>query len=441
MTTDLTTGKPFSAIMKMSLPIMAGNMFQQFYGMTDTIIVGRLLGKNALAAVGSTTSLYNMILWFANGVAGGFAIILAQKFGAGKQEELRERLALSIMLSASISFLVTVFSLLLIGPTLHLMHTPAEIYPDAERYIVTALAGLTATVAYNMAAAVLRSLGDSKTPLFFLIFSSLLNIGLDLMFIGALGWGTRGAAAATVLAQAVSALLCVWHMKRRYPILHLERRHWVFVPADAWQMLKLGLPIGLMGVLTASGIIILQVAINSFGAATVAAYAAASKVENLFSFPLAAYGMTMSNFCGQNYGAGKYENIKTGIRQCLLLMAGTALLFMGILEIAGTFIAGLFVSAAEVEVIAMTTEYIRIIALFLPAFGAIMILRNSIQGMGHAGIPTLNGILESIVRILWTMWLIPHGTFHQLCFVNPTAWALAMLMLVLYYRMRVWKRL
>ena len=247
MTNDLTSGKPLRAIIRMALPIMAGNLFQQFYGTTDTIIVGRLLGKYALAAVGSTSSLYNMILWFANGTAGGFAIILAQKFGARRYRELRQRLALSIMLSAAISLLVTVLSLLSIGRVLHVMHTPAEIYPDAERYIVTVLAGLTATVAYNMAASVLRALGDSRTPLFFLIFSSLLNIGLDILFIGPLGWGTAGAAKATVLAQAVSVMLCVLYMARRYPVLHMERSDWVFVPSDAAQMLRLGLPLGFMG--------------------------------------------------------------------------------------------------------------------------------------------------------------------------------------------------
>lgn len=441
MTNDLTTGKPLPAIVKMSLPIMAGNLFQQFYGLTDTIIVGRLLGKYALAAVGSTSSLYNMILWFANGVAGGFAIILAQKFGAHRYKELRQRLALSIMLSAAVSLIVTACSLLFIRQTLHVMHTPAEIYPDAERYIITMLAGLTATVAYNMAAAVLRALGDSRTPLYFLIFSSFLNIGLDILFIGPLGWGTAGAARATVLAQTISAILCILYMWRRYPVLHLTRSDWVFVPKDAAQMLRLGLPLGFMGVLTASGIIILQVAINSFGAASMAAYAAASKVENLFTFPLGAYGMAMSNYCGQNFGAAKYDNIKKGIRDCILLMAANALVFMLILEIFGARIAGLFLSSADAQVTALTLQYIRVIALFLPCFGLIMILRNSIQGMGNAVVSTLNGILESVVRILWTMWLIPYGTFRELCFVNPTAWIAAALMMVGVYEFRIRKML
>ena len=437
MTNDLTSGKPLRAIIRMALPIMAGNLFQQFYGTTDTIIVGRLLGKYALAAVGSTSSLYNMILWFANGTAGGFAIILAQKFGARRYRELRQRLALSIMLSAAISLLVTVLSLLSIGRILHVMHTPAEIYPDAERYIVTVLAGLTATVAYNMAASVLRALGDSRTPLFFLIFSSLLNIGLDILFIGPLGWGTAGAARATVLAQAVSVMLCVLYMARRYPVLHMERSDWVFVPSDAAQMLRLGLPLGFMGVMTASGIIILQVAINSFGAVSVAAYAAAVKVENLFAFPLGAYGMAMSSYCGQNYGAKNYDNIRKGIRDCILLMCGTALAFMVILETFGTQIAGLFLSAADAEVTALTAEYLHVIAIFLPAFGLIMILRNSIQGMGNPWVSTLNGILESVCRIAWTMWLIRYGTFHELCYVSPTAWIMAALMMLGVYEFRI----
>ena len=437
MTNDLTVGKPLPAILRMSLPIMAGNLFQQFYGMTDTIIVGRLLGKYALAAVGSTSSLYNMILWFANGVAGGFAIILAQKFGARRYKELRQRLALSIMLSVAISLLVTVLSLLFIGRILHVMHTPAEIYPDAERYIITVLAGLTATVAYNMAASVLRALGDSRTPLFFLIFSSLLNIGLDVLFIGPLGWGTAGAARATVLAQAVSALLCVLYMARRYPVLRMDRSDWVFVPADAAQMLRLGLPLGFMGVMTASGIIILQVAINSFGPVSVAAYAAAAKVETLFSFPLGAYGMTMSNYCGQNYGAKNYDNIRKGIRDCILLMCVNALVFMVILETFSTQIAGLFLSAADAEVTALTAQYLHIIALFLPAFGLIMILRNSIQGMGNPWVSTLNGILESVCRIIWTIWLIRCWSFHELCYVNPTAWILAALMMLGVYEFGV----
>lgn len=218
MTNDLTVGKPLPAILRMSLPIMAGNLFQQFYGMTDTIIVGRLLGKYALAAVGSTSSLYNMILWFANGVAGGFAIILAQKFGARRYKELRQRLALSIMLSVAISLLVTVLSLLFIGRILHVMHTPAEIYPDAERYIITVLAGLTATVAYNMAASVLRALGDSRTPLFFLIFSSLLNIGLDVLFIGPLGGERQALPGQPSWHRRFQrcSVFCTWHAGIRF---------------------------------------------------------------------------------------------------------------------------------------------------------------------------------------------------------------------------------
>ena len=189
--------------------------------------------------------------------------------------------------------------------------------------------------------------------------------------------------------------------------------------------------------MTASGIIILQVAINSFGAVSVAAYAAAVKVENLFAFPLGAYGMTMSSYCGQNYGAKNYDNIRKGIRDCILLMCGTALAFMVILETFGTQIAGLFLSAADAEVTALTAEYLHVIAVFLPAFGLIMILRNSIQGMGNPWVSTLNGILESVCRIAWTMWLIRYGTFHELCYVSPTAWIMAALMMLGVYEFRI----
>ena len=439
MANDLTVGKPLPAILRMALPIMAGNIFQQFYGMTDTIIVGRFLGRNALAAVGSTSSLYNLVFWFANGAAGGFAIILAQNYGAKKYDELRKSLAHAIMLSAATSLLVTLFSLLFIRQTLQLMHTPSEIYQDAVRYIVTVLAGLTATIAYNMAAAILRALGDSKTPLFFLIFSSLLNIGLDLLFIGPFALGTRGAALATVLAQTVSVLLCIIYMRRRYPVLHTKRSDWTFIPSKAVQMLKLGLPLGLMGVMTASGIIILQVAINSFGAASVAAYTAVNKIQTLLCFPLSAYGMAMTNLCGQNFGAGKYDNIKKGIRQCLLLMIVTALIFMLILETAGGTLASLFLSTEDTEVTSMATGYIRVVALFLPVFGALMVIRASIQGLGYGGIPTLNGVLESVCRILWTVWLIPYGSFLHLSFVDPTAWGAAALMMLLFYELKVKK--
>lgn len=437
MANDLTVGKPLPAILRMALPIMAGNIFQQFYGMTDTIIVGRFLGRNALAAVGSTSSLYNLVFWFANGAAGGFAIILSQNYGAKRYDELKKSLAHAVILSAATSLLVTLFSLLFIRQTLQLMNTPPEIYQDATNYIVTVLAGLTATIAYNMAAAILRALGDSKTPLFFLIFSSLLNIGLDLLFIGPLSLGTRGAALATVLAQTVSVLLCIFYMLRKYPVLHTRRSDWRIIPAKVAQMLKLGLPLGLMGVMTASGIIILQVAINSFGAASVAAYTAANKIQTLFCFPLAAYGMAMTNFCGQNYGAGKYGNIRKGVRQCLFLMLVTALVFTVILEAAGGALAGLFLSTADAEVTSMTAGYLRVVALFLPAFGALMVLRSGIQGLGYGGIPTLNGILESVIRILWTMWLIPYGSFRHLSFVDPTAWVAAALMMLLFYEWKV----
>lgn len=434
MTNDMTVGKPIYSILKMTLPVMAGNLFQQFYSMADTMIVGRCLGRNALAAVGATSSIYNLILWFSTGCANGFAILLAQKFGAGKYDALRKKLALSILLSTAITMIVTLASLLSIHRILRLMNTPSEILPNAESYIFIILAGLGATIAYNMAASVLRALGDGRTPLYFLILTSFLNIFLDLLFIQVFHMGTGGAAAATVLSQAVSAVLCIWYMHRHFPILHLRRGDWRSDAEEALDMLRLGLPMGLMGILTASGIIILQLAINSFGTAAVAAYTAAAKVEQVFEQILGAFSVTMSNYCGQNYGAGKTDRIRKGIRESWLVMAGTAVLFIVIVETAGGFILSLFLSQKDASVISLATEYLRIVALFLPAFGTIMIFRSSIQGMGNTSVPMLNGTLESVCRALWTVFLIRFGSFHQLCFVNPTAWTMASLMLIMIYR-------
>ena len=434
MTNDMTVGKPVSSILKMALPVMLGNLFQQFYSMADTMIVGRCLGRNALAAVGATSSIYSLILWFSTGCTGGFAIILAQKFGAGRYDALRKKLALSILLSSAITVIVTFFSLLSLGGILRLMHTPSEILPDAESYIFIILAGLFATIAYNMSASVLRAMGDGKTPLYFLILTSFLNIFLDLMFIQVFHMGTGGAAAATVLSQAVSALLCVLYMRSHFPILHLRRDDWKQTAADAADMLRLGLPMGLMGAVTASGIIILQFAINSFGTAAVAAYTSAARVEQVFEQILGAFSVTMSNYCGQNYGAGKTDRIRKGVRESWLLMFAAAVLFILIVETAGGFILGQFLSQKDASVISMATEYLRIVALFLPAFGTIMIFRSSIQGMGNASVPMLNGIIESACRALWTLYLIRFGTFHQLCLVNPTAWTIASVILIIIYR-------
>lgn len=439
MVNDMTAGKPLKTILRMSLPIMAGNLFQQFYSMTDTVIVGRFLGKNALAGVGSTGSLYSLILWFVTGLTGGFTILIAQSFGAGEYEKMRDRLFRSAVLAFTVTIAVMCVGLVFIRRLLVLMHTPEEIMGDACRYIIPILCGLSATMLYNLTAAVLRSLGDSRTPLYFLILTSALNIALDFLFVGVLGSGTEGAAWATVISQALSGVLCVVYMYRKFPILHIGKRNLNFEHRDMRRMLGMGLPLGLQGAITASGVIVLQFAVNSYGAGVVAAYTAATKVEQVVNQPLAAYSVTMASYVGQNYGAKRLDNIKQGVLCCGMLVVITAAAGGLILLTLGGSLAGLFLETPDVQMVSCAREYLSRSGMFLTAFGLLCMLRSSIQGMGNARIPMLNGVIESTSRILWTVWLIRRGNFHQLCFANPATWSVAAVMLVLFYRREIRK--
>ena len=439
MLNDMTTGKPFKAILSMSIPILFGNLFQQFYAMTDAVIVGRILGQNALAAVGATGALYNMILWFVTGTAGGFAVAIAQNFGAGNYQRMRERLYQSVILSVILTIITTVLGITFIRQLLVFMNTPGEILEDACSYVLVILGGLIATMVYNLAAAVLRALGDSKTPLYFLIMTSILNIVLDILFIRSFHMGTSGAAWATVISQAVSGVLCVWYMYRKFEILHIKKEDCKCSKNDLSYMLGLGLPLGLNGVVTASGVIVFQFAINSFGTEAVAAYTAAIKVDAIVTQPLAAYSITMVNYVGQNYGAGKIWNIKNGVRQCfwLIILTGVA---GGILMVTcGGMFAGLFLDSSSMTVIAYAQEYLKIDGLFLVAFGMLCMYRSAAQGMGDSKIPIINGVLESVSRIIWTVYLVHYGDFHQLCYANPMTWLLATMILVILYRRKIRK--
>ena len=440
MVNDMTVGKPLKNILMMSLPIMAGNLFQQFYGMADAIIVGRYLGSGPLAAVGATSSLYYLILWFATGVTSGFVVLISQFFGAGDYKQMRKKLCLAVSLTGIITLIMTTFSVVYVKKLLIVMNTPEEILTDAFRYIVIILLGLAATMVYNLSAAVLRALGDSRTPLYFLVLTSVMNIVLDLVFIRVLKLGTAGAALATVISQACSGLLCTVYMYRHFEILHICRDDWKhFRRPETVQMLKLGLPLGIQGAITASGVIVLQIAVNSYGADGIAAFTAANKVEQLVSQILAAYSVTIVNYVGQNYGAKKIDNIRTGVRDCLFLVLVTAALGGVLLYCFGGFAAGWFLDVPNPRVLEYAREYLSRSALFLWAFGMLCMYRSSIQGMGDPRGPLLNGVIESVSRILWTAYLIKWGTFHQLCFANPATWTLAAAVLVIFYRCKMKK--
>ena len=309
MTKEMTTGKPYKLILSFALPMIFGNVFQQLYNMVDTIIVGKYVGVDALAAVGSTGAINFLVIGFALGICSGFSIPVAQSFGAGNHSQMRKYVANSIYLSVIASIILTVSTMLLTGPILRITNTPEEIYDDAYRYIIVIFAGISATIFYNMLSGILRALGDSKTPLVFLGISSVLNIILDLTFIIVFKWGVFGASFATVISQGISALLCLFYTIKNYDILRFDSFE---LKPDLEKMKKLvviGVPMALQFSITAIGSIILQSAVNTLGKTAVASMTAAIKIQTVAVGPMESMGITMATYCGQNRGAGKYSRI------------------------------------------------------------------------------------------------------------------------------------
>ena len=321
MTKDMTTGSPLRMILLFSVPVLLGNIFQQFYNMVDTIIVGQYLGEDALAAVGSTGCLMFLVLGFANGIAQGFGVMVSHAFGAKDFKLLKHYVALSLILTAIVSLLLTIPTVAASRQFLILMKTPDNILGLADSYIKVIFAGILLTMSYNVAAGILRGIGDSKTPLYFLILSSFLNIVLDLFLIVVVKLGTAGAAYATIIAQGVSALLCFIYMFRKFDILKTSREDYYLDGYGVFNMLSIGIPMALNYSITAIGTMILQGAVNIFGSSVVAAFTAASKVENLSTQTMPTLGTAIATYCGQNLGAGKYKRIYEGMRKGFFICA------------------------------------------------------------------------------------------------------------------------
>lgn len=434
MVKDLTTGNPLKLILFFSLPMVVGNLFQQFYNMADSIVVGQFLGVNALAAVGSTGSISFLVLGFATGTCSGLCIPVAQAFGAGDHKTMRRYVANSVYIAAAITVLITAGTLLLTRQILVLMQTPADIFEDAYAYIIVVFAGTGALMLYNLLSGVLRALGDSKTPLYFLIVASVLNVGLDVLFIVPFRMGTAGAAYATVIAQAVSGLLCLVYIWKRFPILRMKREDWRPDAALIRRMLAMGVPMGLQFSLTAVGSILLQTAVNGLGSGIVAAVTAAGKVSLIVTQPMETIGLTMATYCGQNLGAGKIERIHRGIRTSVVLTLGYSVVACLIVSLWGGEISRLFISGDDVDGILEQIRYFLIInGLFYPVLTLIFIFRNSLQGLG-SGIPAMTaGIFELVGRSFVAFCLVGAFGFNAVCFANPAAWVAADLLLLPVY--------
>lgn len=430
---DMTSGNPMTMILGFTFPIFLGNVFQQFYNMADTIIVGKFVGTKALAAVGSTGTIMFLICGFVMGLTTGFTVLTAQKFGSGNMKAMRKTVAGAAILSLAAGTVITAGSMLCMHPLLKIMHTPADIFDDAYAYIMIICAGILAQMLYNLLASILRALGDSKVPLYFLILSACLNIILDIVLIVVFKMGAPGAAVATIVAQGVSGLLCLVYIIKKIPELRMEKDDW---KAD-WNMLRaqlqVGFPMGLQYSITAIGTMMVQSSLNILGSTQVAAFTAANKIEQVLTQAYMAMGTTMSTYGAQNMGAGDVPRIRQGFKACTIIgivySAAAAVIFVT----AGKYLTYLFVSE-DVEIIMGSVDlYLRSISFFLVPLAIVNIYRNGIQGLGYGFLPMMAGVAELVGRGVTAMIAARHRSYLGVCLASPIAWVLASALLIFMY--------
>ena len=433
MTNDLTRGSPAKQILFFTIPLLIGNLFQQFYSMADTMIVGRTIGVEALAAVGATGSISFLIIGFSQGLTSGFAVITAQRFGAGDMDGVRKSVTSGILLGAGITVILTAVSVPLARPVLELMQTPEDILDDAHAYIAVIFAGIGASVMFNLLSNIIRALGDSRTPLLFLAAACVLNIGLDFVLILWCSMGVAGAAVATVFSQLVSGGLCLLYMFRRFPVLRLQRRDWIPERRMLLNESRVGLPMGFQMSIIAIGAMILQIALNRLGSTAIAGFIAAQKIDQLANQPMMSFGITMATYAAQNYGAGNMRRIRAGVRRCILMSVGFSIVCGGALILAAKPMAGLFVGADQPEVLDYVQTYLLLNASLYFLLALLFIFRYTLQGLGKSLVPTIAGVAELLMRTLAALVLANIWGYAGVCLSNPIAWFGALIPLTTAY--------
>ena len=423
---DMTIGSPAKLIIKFMIPMCLGNLFQQFYNVVDSIVAGQFLGVQALAAIGSTGSLMFFVIGWLNGLTSGFAIMVAQSFGAKQYDRMRHYVAMSIYLSVAFALVMTIGFSVANEQILRLMNYSDEIMPSVKGYMGIIYMGLLVTVAYDALSAFLRALGDSRSPLYFLMISAGINVVLDIVLIVVMGMGVEGCAYATVIAQAISALLCFIYICKKFPILRLK---------------KTDFQIALKFSITAIGTIIVQGAINIYGENCMAGFSAAGKLQNIFMTVFVAFGATIATYVGQNRGAGKMDRVKQGVRCTQYMIWGWSVVNMIAMFFFGKYMTYLFISPSETEVIKVAVTYFHTVFWFYPFLGSIFLYRNTLQGMGYGLIPMIGGIFELVARTAIVTLVAGKTSFAGVCMADPAAWLAALVPLLPYYFyiMRKWK--
>ena len=429
-TTDLTVGKPLFQILRFALPLVLGTLFQQLYSFADTVIVGRCLGTDALGAVGTTYSLNFLILGFVQGACVGFGIPVAETFGAKDKGGLRKYLFNGALLCVVLSVVFTIFTTLMAGPLLQLIHTPEELYADAVLYIRILFLGIPATVLYNYASSVLRAMGDSQHPFYFLLAASVLNIGLDYLLIVSMGMGVDGAALATVLSQLLSGGLCAfWFFTRtaKQEELTFRGQSSLLSAGHCKRLAYIGFPMGFEYSVSAIGAVIMQDAINLLGSTAVAAQTAGEKIRQMFTLPMESVGMAMATYVGQNHGAHRTDRIKQGIKDGCTIQLTYCVAAWVVIFFVKPYAVGLVLGDADPAVTAGAIQYLAIMSMLFCFHGLLMIFRNTLQGLGYSVQAIISGVGELIGRSLGGLLAVKTGLgYVGICLSNPFAWGLAM---------------
>lgn len=436
---DMTAGNPTKIILNFTLPIFIGNVFQQFYNMADAVIVGKFVGTKALAAVGSTGTIMFLIYGFVVGMTAGFAVLTAQKFGAGDLPAMRRTVAGASFLSLIIGLILTASFMILMRPWLHLMNTPSDIYADAYAYIMIISGGILAQMLYNLLASILRALGNSKVPLYFLILSALLNIALDLFFIIVFHMGAAGAAIATIISQGVSGLLCLLYIIKKVPVLHMTREDWHPTGVLLRKQIQIGIPMALQYSITAIGTMMVQSSLNILGSTLVAAFTAASKIEQVVTQAYVALGTTIATYGAQNMGAGNIPRIRKGF--CASTIIGILYSFAAaaLVMTVGKYMSYLFVSEDVALIIDSVDIYLKCVGAFFIPLTIVNIYRNGIQGLGYGLLPMMAGVAELIGRGIVAVIAARQRSYLGVCLASPAAWVLAaaLLLAMYFYIMKV----
>lgn len=437
--TDMTSGSPMRHILRFAMPLLLGNLFQQLYNMVDSIVVGNYVGKDALAAVGTCGSLNFLFFSLSSGLAIGIGIIVAQYFGAKDDKNVRSTIANSFYVLASAALTVSLLGFLFTPALLRLLSTPEHVLGDAVLYMRTTCVGIIGIAFYNGVAAILRALGDSKTPLYFLILSSIINVGLDLLFVLSLDMGVFGVALATIIAQAVSAITSLIYAYHKVPYFRLSKAELKPQPNIIVKSFRLGVPVALQNSMIAISCMVLQGFVNTFGETVMAAYTIINRIEQLVNQPYGSLGMALTTYAGQNMGAGNIERVKKGFRQSILVVLAFSVLLIPIAYLLGPQIVGIFVK--EQEVIDIAYRALRITSLFYFGLGMIYVPRALLNGCGDAAFSMINGVTEVACRILFAVIFtsIPFLGYWGIWMTTGATWSITAVVCVLRYFQGKWK--